>query len=104
MRFNISIAIVSMVNQTFIDEYKETHNNPEQNFSRNDSLTCSHLKSDEVYGENGKIVHEGTGEFNWDPYDQGIILSSFFWGMKHMPNYLRFIICKIYIFTLQDMS
>jgi hypothetical protein len=83
MRFNISIAIVSMVNQTFIEDYKKQHAT-DANFTGDASQTCGHLKSEDIFDENGTIVDDGSqeaeGEFNWDPYEQGIILGSFFWG------------------------
>lgn len=93
MRFNISIAIVSMVNQTYIsdlkakahmEEFMSNGNGMMDNFTVSSHVgaeTCAHLKAGIMEGRNASAhVEEEDGEFNWNPYEQGIILSSFFWG------------------------
>lgn len=71
MRFNISIAIVSMVNQTYINEQKALTNSESPLNMSGESLTCSHLKADQVYNENGTIIEAEDGEFNWGTVEQG---------------------------------
>ncbi|CAL8095520.1 unnamed protein product [Orchesella dallaii] len=94
MRFNISIAIVSMVNQTAVTIDKNENGS---NFNISDaSGTCDHLRVviEEEFDENGtliekeEIVDEIVGEFDWSPTEQGVILGSFFWGyvLTQMPG------------------
>lgn len=96
MRFNISIAIVSMVNQTAIDIRKsEATNGTGPANSSNHGLTCDHLKTpvgeiqdDSIILDATNDMGESSGEFDWDANDQGTILGSFFWGyvLTQMPG------------------
>lgn len=74
MRVNLSIAIVSMVNQTQTDDDNGTTNNTD---------ICPR-DPDPV---NGTFV-PSPGEFNWDERTQGVILGCFFFGyvMTNVPG------------------
>ncbi|CAL7950296.1 unnamed protein product [Xylocopa violacea] len=65
MRVNLSVAIVSMVNQTAVP-----HNN-------NDNNTTDVCSDDKPI--NGTFI-PSAGEFNWDEKTQGVILGAFFIG------------------------
>ncbi|XP_014300025.2 sialin-like [Microplitis demolitor] len=65
MRVNLSVAIVSMVNQTAY---------PDNNDSNDTTDVCP-----KITPVNGTFV-PSPGEFNWDDKTQGIILGSFFLG------------------------
>ncbi|XP_074106260.1 major facilitator superfamily transporter 10 [Cotesia typhae] len=65
MRVNLSVAIVSMVNQTAF---------PDNNDGNDTSDVCP-----KITPVNGTFV-PSPGEFNWDDKTQGIILGSFFLG------------------------
>ncbi|CAH3189327.1 unnamed protein product [Porites evermanni] len=61
LRVNLSVALVAMVNSTYVNE-QASANNPE---CQRNSSTDSEKKN---------------GEFNWDQKTQGLILGSFFFG------------------------
>jgi len=70
LRANLSVALVAMVNHT-----------------QQVPLNYSEVKSDDICASNESIiatqfVKEGMkdGEFNWDAYTQGAVLSAFFYG------------------------
>lgn len=93
MRFNISIAIVSMVNQTAVENHKSLlEDEGLTNSSISNGMTCDHLRNhaDELYNSSlvDSDVDEDRGEFDWSPKEQGIILGSFFWGyvLTQMPG------------------
>ncbi|XP_076181577.1 major facilitator superfamily transporter 10 isoform X2 [Ptiloglossa arizonensis] len=65
MRVNLSVAIVSMVNQTVV--VPPTDNNDTTNVYYNDNLR-------------NKTFITSSGEFTWDEKTQGIILGAFFVG------------------------
>lgn len=98
MRFNISIAIVSMVNQTGNAGH---HGGGMSNGSDDSSMTCDHLRhrpeqdGDMLFDANGTILDgedvpdsDDGGEFNWSAKEQGNILGSFFYGyvLTQMPG------------------
>lgn len=96
MRFNLSIAIVAMVNNT---KSAEGHGNfsgqSTGNFSGNFSTiheeACVHLKPNSSEGDVADVHHQA--EFFWNQKEQGLILGSFFWGYGMLGFGLYFLNC-----------
>ena len=80
MRFNLSLAIVAMVNHTKLAqsemEFETCINHsvvPYTHLLHN--ATLGNVENESAMGNSG-----GDGEFNWTEVEQGVILGSFFWG------------------------
>jgi hypothetical protein len=90
MRFNLSIAIVAMVDSS--KSSTKSVSNLLISLERNETLIASvvatacpvHEINDEGWNSTlrqSETLEEGYyGEFDWSPADQGLILGSFFWG------------------------
>jgi ACS family sodium-dependent inorganic phosphate cotransporter len=89
MRFNLAIAIVAMSKSNKIQHLGSSSVNEDTitDFSLMDSSTSSAAAAaGECQEDSGATLAEKNvsmvdqGEFDWDEQDQGIIMSSFFWG------------------------
>ncbi|XP_063844658.1 sialin-like isoform X2 [Scylla paramamosain] len=63
LRYNISVAIVAMVNNS-------------ATFSVNSSYACPAASNASSDAQSST----GAGEYNWTPKEQGLVLGTFFWG------------------------
>ncbi|XP_021924654.1 putative inorganic phosphate cotransporter isoform X2 [Zootermopsis nevadensis] len=72
LRVNINLAIVGMVNSTSVEPTSQ-----EEALS---SASGGCLAANVSVSTNKQVVDGAQGEFSWDEVQQGIILSSFFWG------------------------
>jgi len=98
LRFNLSIAIVAMVNVTskplqdmdqilfkadicpYIIEDQFSHTQEVTNITEQwSSATSTQITITEE-------DHQHQGEFNWSESEQGLILGSFFWGYYYLFN------------------
>jgi len=79
MRFNLSMAIVAMVNSTKVSSHDAGDTVQSPQATSNLSLShgaCSHLRNTDEAGRDqaGDDILAAQGEFHWSEADQGIIL------------------------------
>jgi len=82
MRYNLSIAIVAMVNSNLTIASSRSKPDNGSSITSGGSAACLLPAEDANYtAEISEIDTSGeSGEFNWSPADQGLILGCFFWG------------------------
>ncbi|XP_055847000.1 sialin-like [Episyrphus balteatus] len=75
MRVNLSVAIVTMVNQTAI---------PHVNLTEVDDQSCPISSTSSLWSNQNSSTtskpRQLQGEFEWDEYTQGLVLGSFYYG------------------------
>ncbi|GFR00304.1 hypothetical protein TNCT_75011 [Trichonephila clavata] len=71
MRVNINVAIIAMVKES----------NPSNDTSSQEIIACQELLQEAPYGNSSAKSHSiPSGEFDWDPQLQGLVLGAFFYG------------------------
>lgn len=78
MRVNLSVAIVTMVNQTAIPHVNLTEN--EQECPMNSLLLETTSISSANQSDSKVLPRQLEGEFEWDEATQGLVLGSFYYG------------------------
>lgn len=75
LRVNLSVALVAMVNATYIKELEASDSVSDGN-STEDRGLVEELCEAASYN----VTHTDSGDYNWDAKKQGVILAAFFYG------------------------